>query len=189
MKNKFAVSIMVADRAGIMRDVTSAITDMGANIDDISQTVVEGYFSVILTATFSETQTVEAIRSAIESNFIPNEPSIMVRACDDMPEPARVKDGRRYVMVVTGKDRPGILKKTTGFLADRSINIDDWTCQVESGDVSYIGQVTVPAGIDVKQLQVDLKRELIDMGMSASLRHENIFRATNEVGPIKSLLK
>ncbi len=162
---------------------------MGANIDDISQTVVEGYFSVILTATFDPECEPKAIEAAIEANFVSGELSVVVKACSEMAKPAPVIDGDVYMMIVVGDDKPGILKKTTGFLAERSINIEDWTSYFDGGSVSYIGQITVPRGVDVRQLQTDLKRELIDIGMNASIRHENIFRATNEVGPIKSLLR
>ncbi|OVE75052.1 hypothetical protein BVX97_05755 [bacterium E08(2017)] len=189
MKNRFVISVMVADRAGIMRGITSAITDLGANIDDISQTVVEGYFSVILTATFDAEKDSDQIKAAVEANFPPDELSIVVKSCEDMPEPVEITGGERYVMVITGPDRPGILKKATGFLADRSINIEDWSCQLDEGKVVYIGELTVPAGIDVRQLQTDLKREMSSMDMYATIRHENIFRATNEVVPIRSLLR
>lgn len=185
---KFVISVLVADRAGIMRDIASAIADMGANIDNISQTVVEGYFSVILTASFPEKNDCERITTAIATNFSKNEASIIVRSCSEMPAPRKPHNGEKYVLVVAGRDRPGIIKLVSCFLADRNINIEDWTCHFDDKDVTYIGEITVPKALSIGQVQLELNSVLMLIGVSASLQHENIFRATNEIGSIKSLL-
>ena len=51
-----------------------------------------------------------------------------------------------------------------------------------------VGIVTVPPDCDVAALQRSLADALGPTGLATSLRHENIFRATNEVGPIRNLL-
>ena len=48
--------------------------------------------------------------------------------------------------------------------------------------------MTVPPSCDVSALQRTLADTLGPTGLATSLRHENIFRATNEVGPISALL-
>jgi predicted amino acid-binding ACT domain protein len=39
-KKRYVLSVLVSDRVGILRDITAAVADLGANIDGISQTVV-----------------------------------------------------------------------------------------------------------------------------------------------------
>ncbi|MDO4841522.1 MAG: ACT domain-containing protein [Phoenicibacter congonensis] len=51
---KCVVSVLGADRIGIVADVTTALASFGANIDDISQTVVGGIFSMTLIATLTD---------------------------------------------------------------------------------------------------------------------------------------
>ena len=51
-----------------------------------------------------------------------------------------------------------------------------------------IGVVTIPPAADLAALRAALDAELAPLGLSTSLLHENIFRATNEVGPIRTLL-
>jgi predicted amino acid-binding ACT domain protein len=48
--------------------------------------------------------------------------------------------------------------------------------------------VTLPRTLDLKQTQADLHRTMKPLGLDSQLQHENIFRATNDIGPIKRLL-
>lgn len=109
---RYVISVLVADRAGVLYDITSAITDMGADIDGISQTVLEGYFTVILTATFPEPVEMDAVKRAITLNFEADEANIAIRPYGTNPPPDPVPNGERYVLTLTGTDSPGILKIT-----------------------------------------------------------------------------
>ena len=187
-KKRYVISVLVSDRVGVLRDITSAVTDLGANIDGISQTVVEGYFTVILTATFSKSHSPDEIRSTIEECFGADEASVVVRSYERRDSVRRTANGEGYVVTLAGKDRPGILKAVTSFLAAKGINIEDWCVEFRREDVLHIGEVTVPAALDIKQVQDEFRQVVAPLGLSSVVQHENIFRATNEVGPIKSLL-
>ena len=186
---KFVASILVADRPGIMRAITSAITDLGGNINGVRQTVVEGYFSIILTATFPETMTGDAVDKAIANNFDPGEASIVVRPCDPVPPEDRIRNGHRFILVIAGEDKPGVLKAATGCLADHGINIEDWSYYFEGTSVTYIGDLTVPHDVQVHVVQQDMRTQLAPLAMQCSIHHENIFRATSELGPVKNILE
>lgn len=187
--HKYVASVLIADRPGIMRDITSAITDRGGNIDGVRQTVVEGYFSVILTASFGDALDPDSLRDAMLANFVPGEASVVVRPFCAVAPAAAIAEGRRYVLVVSGKDRPGILKRTTTFLAAGNINIEDWEYRFDADQVTYIGVVTIPRSADIAAVQRGLRDCLEVMQLRGTLQHENIFRATNEIGPIRSLLQ
>ena len=187
--NRYVISVLVADRVAILRDITSAVTDLGANIDGISQTVVEGYFTVILTATFPALVSADSVRNAIQANFGSHEASIVVIAYDTDRAARPPVHGERYVFTVTGRDRPGILKTITTFLADKGINIEDWQVHFSADGVTHIGEVTVPRVLDVKQLQDEFRPLMASLNLVSCVQHENIFRATNEVGAIRALLE
>ena len=75
------------------------------------------------------------------------------------------------------------------FLVAHGINIEDWLVEMEaSGSVIYLAQVTVPESADFRQIQGAFQREMAGRGLNALLCHENIFRATNEIGPIRALI-
>ena len=46
---KCVISVLGKDRSGIVAAIATALADCGANIDDISQTILEqGYFTMVL---------------------------------------------------------------------------------------------------------------------------------------------
>jgi len=185
---RYVVSVLVADRVGILRDVTTAVTDMGANIDGISQTIVAGYFTVILTATFPESHSPADIQEAILHHFARHEAAVMVQPYAASEQRAPVK-GSRYIVTITGRDRPRIMKTITTYFADKGINIEDWYVDFEGENVRHIGEVTVPRLLDIKQVQDEFQQLLAALGLDTNFQHENIFRATNEIGAIATLLQ
>lgn len=187
-KERYVISVLVSDRVGVLRDITSAVTDIGANVDGISQTVVEGYFTVILTATFDKSSSPDKIRSAILENFRKDETSVVVRPYERKEPTRRTVDGEQYVATITGKDRKGILKTVTSFLASKGINVEDWYVEFRGDNVTHMGEITVPHSLDIKQVQDEFRHVVAALNLTAGFQHANIFRATNEVGPIKSLL-
>jgi predicted amino acid-binding ACT domain protein len=182
----YVVSVLVPDRVGILRRITGALTDLGANLTGISQTVVQGYFTVIVIAEFRRNPGADAIREAMAREFPGGEASVTVR--DHAPEPRRTVSGARYILTMSGRDRPGILKAVTGFLAAKGVNIEDLFFRITGRDVVHIGEVTVPHALDLRQFQDELRALLEPLGLRGLLQHENIFRATNEVGAVQSLL-
>ena len=185
---RYAMSVLVADRVGVLRDITAAVADMGGNIDGISQTVVEGYFTVALTATFPIANAEDQIVKAVQRNFREGEVSVMVRAYERRSPGKPTVAGARYVVTITGLDRPGILKTVTSFLAQKGINVEDWYVLFEKPRVTHIGELTVPDLLDIKQIQEEFQQVLAKLHLKVSIQHENIFRATNEVGAIQPWL-
>ena len=49
---KYIISVTAADRVGIVYSVTGALLDLGGNILELSQTVMRGYFTIILEVEF-----------------------------------------------------------------------------------------------------------------------------------------
>lgn len=186
--NRFVVSVLVADRVGILRDVSTALAEAGANIDGISQTVVAGYFTVILTASFRQPITSAQIRSAILDRLRPGEGEVVVRPYEPAAVSKRPVDGPRFIVTVTGADRPGLLRVVTTFLADKGINIEDWYVEFDGPNITHIGEVTVPSPLDIKQLQEEFRHLLAELNLTVGIQHENIFKVTNEVGAIQPLV-
>jgi glycine cleavage system transcriptional repressor len=186
--NRYVVALLLPDRVAILRDVSSAVNGIRGNIDAISQTVVAGYFTVILTASFPSDTGEDDIRGAIQAHFTDEHLNVVVDRYA-VPQPACARPrGDRYMVTAHGPDRGGILMRITSFLAARHINIEDWYVALDGGHVTHIGEVSLPPSLDVKQVQDEFRGELASAGLSGSMQHVNIFRATNEVGPIRALL-
>ena len=185
---RYVIALLVADRVGILRDLTSSVARLGGNIDGIRQTVVNGYFTVTLTAEFPRARAAEKVREAIAENFTGEEAWVVVRPWVPGPPVHGAADGDAYVVTLTGPDRPGVLKAVTTFFASKGINIEDWTVAFDRAGATQVGELTVPRHLDVPQVQAELRQALAKLEQTACLQQVNIFRATNEIGPIKPLL-
>lgn len=52
--NKIVVSVLGKDTVGIIAGVSNTLAEAGANILDISQTIVDGFFTMIMVVDISE---------------------------------------------------------------------------------------------------------------------------------------
>ena len=52
----YIVTVTAADRVGIVHSVTGTIRDRGGNVRELSQTVLRGFFTIILVVEFPEAQ-------------------------------------------------------------------------------------------------------------------------------------
>ena len=188
-QTKCVISILSPDHVGIIKNITSAITDMGGDIDGMSQTVIQGYFTAILTAQFQQTLSNDEIRDAIQQNFDSGETSVEVRDFEENITHPEKDGGDRYILTLTGKERPGILKTVTTYLAENNINIEDYFFTIRGDEVTHIGEVTVPAETDIKQLQGEIQTLVSSIDLVATLQHDYLFRAANEIFSIRQLFK
>lgn len=185
--SRYVISVLVADRVGILREITAAVADLGANIEGISQTVVESYFTVIMIVAFPGRMDEAAMAAAIAGRFPGGEASVLVRPYAPVSQSSGA--GERYILTMSGRDRPGILKTLTAFLADKRINVEDLYFRIVGPQVTHIGEVTVPRLLDIKHVQDELRDLMAPLGLKVSLQHENIFRVTNEVGSVRMMLQ
>lgn len=186
-RRRFITSVLVPDRVGLLRDVTRGVFSLEGNIGRIRQTVVDGFFNLVFTSEHPAQVTPESLRALLDSTL---ETEAVVTVLDS-PEaqPPAVSAGSRFVVMTRGKDKPGTIFEITSFLVEQGINIEDWMVgEEEDGNIVYIAQVTVPENVDFRMLQESFHDAMASRGLTALLCHENIFRATNEIGPIKNLI-
>ena len=179
------ITVMAADRVGIIAEVTQAIGALGGNINELSQTVMRHYFTIILSVTFPDAVMHEQIREKIAVEGKPGELLISVK--DYVPLPSPVPSGEHFILTARGVDRPGIIREISAYLANKGINIEDCYADVEEGRFVMILEVCIPQEWDVRQLQLDLESLGKEIGLTAHLQHENIFLATNEVRSVRAL--
>jgi glycine cleavage system transcriptional repressor len=177
------ISVMARDRVGIVASVSRAVYELKGNIDSISQTVLRGYFTLILSAEFPQSFPLLDIQDAIEQSGKPGELEVSVKERDPAAEgtPVVKGGGETFVLTLIVKDRTGILSRTSAYLASRSINIVDLYAYTQEDRFVVISQLQVPREQDIRQIQIDLESLWKDRDVTVSLQHENIFVATNEI--------
>lgn len=186
----YLITAMLPDRVGILRDITGVIFLQGGNLTDLRQTIIGGVFSLSCVAEFSGAPDPARLRAAIAADLPEKDAQICIMPCAATTFDVTPAVGERYVAAISGPDRPGRVHAIAEIFAAHGVNVEDWRHDLSDRDHALtIGIVTVPPDCDVRRLQRELAEKLAPFGMAASLRHENIFRATNEVGPIDALMQ
>jgi len=180
---RFVVAVMSRDRVGIVRDVTAVLTGHQANIERMSQTVVMNYFALTLIVAFPESHTAEDIRVLLQSAGAEGEFEISVKPFEPAAEKEPVvSNADCFVLTVTGPDRTGIIGQIAAYLAGKGINIIDlYAYKPDADNFMLITQLAVPASMTASLIQIDLEAQSRETGLSATLLHENIFKATNDI--------
>jgi glycine cleavage system transcriptional repressor len=183
----FMTSILVPDRVGLLRDVTQAVFSMEGNIGAIRQTTVDGFFSLVFTSDHPAEVSAEALKRLL-GNALEDDAVVTVLDKKTQTEETPVTSGPRFIVMTRGRDKPGTICAITSFLVEHNINIEDWMVEEEDGEIIYIAQVVVPESIDFRKAQEEFRAQMNELDLTGLLCHENIFRATNEIGPIKPLI-
>ena len=182
MANQLVISVMTRDRVGIVADVTTAIKDLDGNLADLSQTVLCGYFTMIVIASFPEHVTLAAIREALYAldREDPLEIGIKVPSTPLVPEPSHYSTDH-FVLTAIGPDKIGLVAAVSSYLRDKTINIDDLTTRVEEGQYAMILSIDLPGHADIGDFRADMQQALKPYGVNVDIQHHDIFRAMNEV--------
>ncbi len=182
MPNQYVISIMTRDRVGIIADVTGAIQGLHGNLADLSQTVLGGYFTMILIASFPDHVSPGQLREVLTGldPDAPLEVGVKVRDAQLSLE-SETRDENRYVLTAVGPDKIGLVAALSGFLREKGINIEDLATLVQGDKYWMILQVSLPLQADVGRLKRSLKVAMTEVGVNAELQHQDIFRSTNEV--------
>lgn len=175
----YVLNVMADDHPGIVAAVTAAIDRLRGNIDACSQTVLEGYFTLIMVVSLPEEIEPEALAAAVGGEASGFQVTVRRFAPDLAARPRPATD--RFVLTAFGRDRPGIVRRFTEYLAGKDINILDLYGESKDNDFILISQVEVPAALDLAMLHADLEHIAADAGFTVKLHHENVFVATNQL--------
>ncbi|GIX05811.1 MAG: amino acid-binding protein [Candidatus Poribacteria bacterium] len=187
---EYIITVMAKDRPGIIAAITRTLFEMGGNVTELSQTVMRGYFTIILSASLPPGWEPEEIKKRIEAAEPEMELSAYVRRYDPVPlfVPKETDQGA-YILTVQGKDRPGIIAQVSTYLASQGINIEDFYAQAVGDRFTMVLQIRPEDPWTADHLRLDLEAICSELGINAYLLHQDIFHATSEVGAIRRLVR
>lgn len=182
MSIPFIISVMSHDKVGIVADVTCAVKSLNGNLDDISQTVMKGFFTMILLADFPDGTTEQHIRKALHAAKGLSQFEIGVLPYNPDYEHDNTDNGdNSYVLTASGRDNIGLVAAITAYLRLRDINIIDLATRRDSGVYTMMFLVNLPNGTDVAKLKKSLSLAMEPYGLNVELRHQALFRKANEI--------
>jgi glycine cleavage system transcriptional repressor len=177
----FVLTVMSDDHPGIVAAVSDAVESLGGNIDSCSQTVLGGYFTLIMIVSVPEPIEPERLAQRVRGAECRGSGyQVLVRPA--RAEGASVAEpAERFVISAFGEDQPGIVRRFSQYLAGKDINIVDLYGDRNGTQFVLIGQVEVPSRWDVRMMQTDLEQMGQELGFTVKLQHENVFVATNQL--------
>lgn len=183
MSRRYVISVMSKDRPGIIADITTVIYDLGGDLADLNQSVLGGYFTMILMAEFDGSVTKEELLTRfaeIQSEtpiaaLIKEVNDVFSKSCGSLPEDT-------FVVTAQAENRKGLVKCLGDFFYNRKLNVLDLVTTSEKNRYIMIFQVDLSRVDSMKDFRSELgvlgEREEIEL----VLQHNDIFMATNEVG-------
>ena len=188
MPKRYIITLMAANRVGILASVTTALAELGGDLVEVSQTVMQKFFTIIMAAEFPEHRQPQVIIDHLRDVCRPYGVEVNLKdpaqeALQD-PPPGGVE---KYFLTLTGEDKPGIIRQITSRMAREGIDVTDLYARRSDADRSFVVvmELAVPAGVHALALQQELEQMGSAVGLSASLQHENIFIATSDPRPVR----
>lgn len=187
MAKKYIITLMAANRVGILSAVTTAMTELGGDLQEVSQTVMQKFFTIIMAAEFPDHRDPDVIVEHIRGFCRPFGIEVSLKDPQREPiDPSVESSVEKYFLTAVGEDRPGMIKQISARLAQDGIDITDLYAK-RGDDRSFvmIMELAVPLGVDALVLQRELEELGSAVGLSAALQHEDIFVATNDPRPVR----
>ncbi|MDR0704761.1 MAG: hypothetical protein LBF88_07200 [Planctomycetaceae bacterium] len=192
---QYVVSVMSSDHPGIIAGVSSAVYRLKGNINSCSQTVLGGYFTFITIIDLPKQYSSEELAKEIQfSDGLGADYRVIVQPYEHKVNikvnvkvsgleqlNATKSTAETFVITAFGKDQPGIVQEFSRYLADHDINITDLYGERNGDDFVLIGQLTIPANVNIGNIQDDLEEIGKEFGFTVKLQHNNIFVATNQL--------
>jgi glycine cleavage system transcriptional repressor len=173
------ISVMSRDRVGIVATVSTRIAALDGDIADLSQTTLRGWFTLILLATFPGETTAADVRAALDE---PDLDVIVREVTEALPPEPVAPSGEEYVLAVRGPDRVGLLADVARICAEHSLNILDLSTRKSDGQYLTLLQLDAHAVGPLDRVRAALARAGEARGFAFTLQHDDVFRATHEIG-------
>ena len=188
MSKRYIITLMAANRVGILAAVTNAMAELGGDLLEVSQTVMQRFFTIILAAEFPDEREPQIVGDHIRDVCRP----YAVEVCLKVPDAEILQEppdggAEKYFLTVTGDDKPGMIRQVSARLAHEGIDITDLYARRSDRDRSFtmVMELAVPLGVNALALQTELEEMGSAVGLSAAMQHENIFIATQDARPVR----
>lgn len=151
-----AVSVVGADRPGIVAAVTGVLYRHGFNLEDTSSTILRGHFAMMLVV--AGPLPAAGLEAELAPVAAPLDLVVSVR--EITPEPSPPQPRHPYVASVYGADHPGIVHRVAAFLAEQGVNVTDLTTRL-------VGETETP--LYMMLLELDLPEDVDANGLGRAL--------------------
>ncbi|WP_417386710.1 glycine cleavage system protein R [Gimesia sp.] len=173
---RYIISLLSANRVGIMAAVTTAMDELGANLHEASIAVIQNFFSIVIAADFPEQRDPTLIQEHIEG--ICNAFNVDVSVKDPEVEvPSIMSPGEsvKYLIAISGENHAGILRKISSQLGQDGVDILDLsaTSSEDGQTFEMMIKIAVPKALDVLEMQSVMELICSNLGVSVDFISES----------------
>lgn len=183
MQRQMVITVMLKDRTGIIADVTGAIYKLNGDLADINQSLLCGYLTMTLIATFTDDINGEDVRQQLSTIESEDTFEAIIQEINT-PLHSSAESGlppKTYIVTAQGKNRSGLVYGISSFCYERDINILDLSTTLSDDQYTMVLQLDLSKIADIKKLRQELDDYADTAGMHVMMQHYDIFRVTNEV--------
>jgi glycine cleavage system transcriptional repressor len=172
MPRELIITMTAANRVGILSAVTKAMTELGGDLRECSQTVVRGFFTMIFSADFPDSLEPNVIRDhmmdacrSFDIEVGVKDPSV------DLPNDPGGGGSRVLALRIGGKNKPGILLKMSATIALHRVDIAGMhAVRTAMGDhFEMVLKIAVPPDCNTDRLLSELQETGTDFDATAEL--------------------
>jgi glycine cleavage system regulatory protein len=158
MRKTLLLTVVGADRTGLVESLAGRIAESGANWEESKLARLAGQFAgiVLVTVPAERADALIAGLRALDAKGL----QVTARVVE---APAPAASGEDLRVVVTGNDRPGIVRDVSRILAERGVNVEELETAVESapmsGEALFVARarIRMPPGMQLGDLRTALE--------------------------------
>ncbi len=185
MEKQMVISVMSKDRPGIIADVTGAIFELDGDLADLNQSILCGFLTMILIATFDKEVTSEDVIAKLSHIKAEDKFEAIIKVMDTPIEIAKTKmPEKTYIVTAQGKNKSGLVYGISSFCYSHNINILDLSTTLEDDIYTMILQLDLSKVDSIKEVREHLKDYATETGLHVMMQHYEIFRVTHEVAQV-----
>lgn len=174
-KNYFAIFVLGTDSTGIVADISKALFELGANINDSSHTIIGNQFAMLLLISTSKSTTIDKIQTTFQEVCKDRRLTVHTHELKEEDIYRKHTDpGQLCVIHLYGADKPGIVYQVTNLLAKNKVNITDLSTRRFGNEANPIYimylEAEVPYEVDTRKLGDDLNK--IAANLNVEIKYE-----------------
>jgi glycine cleavage system transcriptional repressor len=182
--SKIAVFVIGPDRPGIIAAAAQVLFEQGCNLEDVSQTSLQGQFVGIFVASVRGALQPQELGRALGERLDPLGQFVHLRPLAGGGEGAAAP-GEPFVITTVGPDRPGLVAGIAGLLARFGVNITNLKAVTradrERQEYVTFYEVDVPAAADRQDFRAALRERARELGLDVNLQHREIFEQIHRI--------
>jgi len=181
--NKLIITVLGKDRPGIIARVSQDLFELGCNLENVNQMILQGQFAGFFIAQAPADLPPETVQQTLTRKSNGNGLSIYVRVLD--PADTAAGEGELFMITTIGPDQKGLVAKFSGIIAAHNANIVNLKAVFKGGSDPnanvMIYQVAITPQVDAQGLFTALRDKASELNLDVRIQHKNIFEAINKI--------